>query len=74
MIKYQTAGDVAAFIAEPLLGEGGIITPPANYFPLVKEILEENDILFICDEVQSGFGRTGKLFAIEHYGVDPEII
>jgi 4-aminobutyrate aminotransferase len=74
VIKYQTAGDVAAFIAEPVLGEGGIITPPANYFPLVKEILEDNDILFICDEVQSGFGRTGKLFAIEHYGVEPDIM
>jgi 4-aminobutyrate aminotransferase len=74
VIKYHTAGDVAAFIAEPVLGEGGIITPPDNYFRLVKEILEENDILFICDEVQSGFGRTGKLFAIEHYGVEPDIM
>ena len=73
-IKYQTAGNVAAFVAEPILGEGGIITPPANYFKLVKEILEANDILFICDEVQTGFGRTGKLFAIEHYGVDPDIM
>lgn len=73
-IKFQTAGDVAAFIAEPVLGEGGMITPPANYFRLVKEILEDQDILFICDEVQSGFGRTGKLFAIEHYGVDPDIM
>jgi len=74
VIKYQTAGNVAAFVAEPILGEGGIITPPSNYFKLVKEILEENDILFICDEVQSGFGRTGKFFAIEHYGVDPDIM
>ncbi len=74
VIKYQTANNVAAFIAEPILGEGGIITPPANYFKLVKEILEANDILFICDEVQSGFGRTGKLFAIEHYGVEPDIM
>lgn len=74
VIQYHTAGNVAAFIAEPLLGEGGIITPPANYFRLVKEILEANEILFICDEVQTGFGRTGKLFAIEHYGVDPEIM
>jgi len=74
VIKYHTAGDVAAFIAEPLLGEGGILTPPPNYFPLVKEILEANDMLFICDEVQSGFGRTGKLFAIEHYGVEPDIM
>lgn len=74
VIKYHTAGNVAAFVAEPILGEGGIITPPLNYFKLVKEILEANDILFICDEVQSGFGRSGKLFAIEHYGVDPDIM
>jgi 4-aminobutyrate aminotransferase len=74
VIKYQTAGNVAAFVAEPILGEGGIITPPPNYFKLVKEILEANDIVFICDEVQTGFGRTGKLFAIEHYGVEPDIM
>jgi 4-aminobutyrate aminotransferase len=75
VIKYQTAGDVAAFIAEPLLGEGGIITLPSNYLRLVKEILDDNDILFICDEVQSGFGRTGKFFAIEHFdGVDVDIM
>jgi len=74
VIKYQTADNVAAFVAEPILGEGGIITPPANYFKLVKEILEANDILFICDEVQTGFGRSGKFFAIEHYGVDPDIM
>ncbi len=74
VIKYQTAGNVAAFIAEPVLGEGGIITPPANYFRLVKEILDDHEILFICDEVQSGFGRTGKFFAIEHYGVEPDIM
>jgi len=74
VIRFQTAGDVAAFVAEPLLGEGGMITPPPNYFRLVKEILEANDILFICDEVQSGFGRTGKLFAIEHYDVEPDIM
>ncbi len=73
-IQYQSAGNVAAFVAEPILGEGGIITPPSNYFKLVKEILEANDILFICDEVQSGFGRSGKFFAIEHYGVDPDIM
>ena len=74
VIKFHTAGDVAAFIAEPLLGEGGIIIPPANYFKLVKEILDDNDILFICDEVQTGFGRSGKLFAIDHYGVEPDIM
>ncbi len=73
-IKYQTSGNVAAFIAEPVLGEGGILVPHESYFRYVKEILDEQGILFICDEVQTGFGRTGKLFAIEHYGVEPEIM
>lgn len=74
VLKYQTSGDVAAFIAEPVLGEGGIIVPHEDYFKYVKEILDEEGILFIDDEVQSGFGRTGKLFAIEHYGVEPDIL
>ncbi len=73
-ITYQTSGDVAAFIAESVLGEGGILVPPASYFPRVKEILDRHGILFIADEVQSGFGRTGKLFAIEHFGVEPDIM
>ncbi len=73
-IRYQSAGNVAAFIAEPLLGEGGILVPHESYFRYVKEILDEQNILFICDEVQSGFGRTGKLFAIEHYDVQPEVM
>ena len=73
-IDCQTSGDVAAFIAEPVLGEGGIIVPPPDYFKRVKEILDRRGILFICDEVQSGFGRTGKMLAIEHYGVVPDIV
>lgn len=73
-IRYQTSGDVAAFIAEPVMGEGGIIVPPDNYFKYVKEICDRYGILFIADEVQSGFGRTGKMFAIEHYGVEPDIM
>lgn len=73
-IDYQTAGDVAAFIAEPVMGEGGILVPPASYFQRVKEILDRHGILFIADEVQSGFGRTGEMFAIEHYGVEPDIM
>jgi len=73
-IKHQSSGNVAAFVAEPVLGEGGILVPHESYFRYVKEILDEQGILFICDEVQSGFGRTGKLFAIEHYGVQPEIM
>jgi 4-aminobutyrate aminotransferase len=73
-IKYQSSGNVAAFIAEPVLGEGGILVPHESYFRYVKEILDDLGILFICDEVQSGFGRTGKMFAIEHYDVQPEIM
>lgn len=57
-----------------MLGEGGIIVPPEGYFKKIKEILDEFNILFISDEVQSGFGRTGKFFAIEHYGVEPDIM
>ncbi len=73
-VAYQSSGDVAAFIAEPVMGEGGILVPPASYFRRVKEVLDRHGILFIADEVQSGFGRTGKLFAVEHYGVEPDIM
>jgi 4-aminobutyrate aminotransferase len=73
-IDLGTSGQVAAFIAEPVLGEGGIIVPPPGYFKLVKEILDKRGILFICDEVQSGFGRTGRMLAIEHFGVVPDIV
>jgi len=74
VIDYCTSNGVAAFIAEPVMGEGGIISPPPEYFKIIKETLDECDILFIADEVQSGFGRTGKLFAIEHYNVEPDMI
>ncbi len=74
VIDFQTSGSVAAFIAEPVMGEGGIIVPPDDYFKEIKKILDEFNILLITDEVQSGFGRTGKLFAIEHYGVEPDIM
>ena len=74
LIRFSTSGDVAAFIAEPVMGEGGIIIPPPQYFPEIKKVLDRHNILFIADEVQSGFGRTGKMFAIEHYGVEPDIL
>src|SRR5438270_2862818 len=74
VIRFATAGDVAAFIAEPVMGEGGILVPPRNYFREVKKILDQHGILFIADEVQSGFARCGKMFAIEHYGVEPDIL
>ena len=74
VIRFSTAGDVAAFIAEPVMGEGGIIVPPPDYFREIKKVLDRHGILFLCDEVQSGFGRTGKMFAIEHYGVEPDVL
>lgn len=74
VINYQTSGNVAAFVAEPVLGEAGIIVPPDGYFERVKKILDEHGILFVADEVQSGFGRTGTMFAIEQHGVEPEIM
>lgn len=74
VIRFATSGDVAAFIAEPVMGEGGIIVPPGNYFKEVKKVLDRHGILFIADEVQSGFARTGKMFAIEYYGVEPDML
>jgi 4-aminobutyrate aminotransferase len=74
IIRFDTCGDVAAFVAEPVLGEGGIITPPEPYFKKVKEVLARHKILLFIDEVQTGFCRTGKMFAIEHYGVEPDIL
>jgi len=74
IIRFNTYDSVAAFIAEPLLGEGGIIAPPDDYFLEIEKILKRHGILFIVDEVQTGFCRTGKMFGIEHYGVEPDII
>jgi len=74
VIRFTTSDDVAAFIAEPVMGEGGIIVPPGNYFREVKKVLDRHGILFIADEVQSGFARTGRMFAIEHYGIEPDIL
>ncbi len=74
VIEKSTSGEVAALIVEPIQGNGGIITPPAEYFTRVREILNKHGILFIADEVQTGFGRTGKMFAIEHSGVEPDIM
>lgn len=66
--------NVAAIIAEPVQGEGGFIVPPPDFLKGVKEVCEKHDILFIADEIQSGFGRTGKMFAMEHFGVVPDLM
>ena len=67
-------GDFAAFIIEPIQGNGGIITPPPGYFKVIREILDKYNVLLITDEVQTGFGRTGEMFAIEHWDVEPDIM
>lgn len=72
--RVVASEDVAAVIAEPVLGEGGFVVPPPEFFPALIEICHKHGVLFIADEVQSGFGRTGKLFASEHYGIEPDII
>jgi len=69
ILLYDTYGDVACFIAEPILGEGGIIAPPDDYFLEIDKILKKHGILLLIDEVQTGFCRTGKMFGIEHYGL-----
>jgi 4-aminobutyrate aminotransferase/(S)-3-amino-2-methylpropionate transaminase len=66
--------EVAAVIAEPVMGEGGFIAPPPDYFKVLLDLCHKYGILFIADEVQSGFGRTGTMFASEHYGIEPDLI
>jgi 4-aminobutyrate aminotransferase len=75
VIRTTTSGRIAGFIAEPIQGVGGFITPPKEYFPIVAEIVKKYGGLFISDEVQTGWGRTGgKWFGIEQWGVQPDII
>ncbi len=75
VIRNQTSGDVAAFLVEPVLGEGGLIPLPEGYLARVEQILKRHGILLLVDEVQTGFGRTGKLFGVEHQdGVVPDIM
>ncbi len=75
VIRTQTNKSIAAFIAEPIQGVGGIIQPPSEYFQIVHEIVKEYGGLYISDEVQTGFGRTGgKWWGIQHSGVDPDVI
>ena len=71
-IEHQGADTVAAFIAEPVQGAGGMIVPPANFWPLIREVCDRYDILLIADEVVTGFGRTGSMFGSRHWGVKPD--
>jgi alanine-glyoxylate transaminase/(R)-3-amino-2-methylpropionate-pyruvate transaminase len=75
LIQTTTVGKVAGLLAEPIQGVGGFITPPPEYFKLAVDIVRRYGGVFICDEVQTGFGRTGgKMFGIEHWGVEPDIM
>ena len=74
LITHTAPETTAAVIVEPVQGEGGFITPPPEYFSKLAKICKNNEILFIADEIQSGMGRTGKMFAIEHYNVEPDIM
>jgi 4-aminobutyrate aminotransferase / (S)-3-amino-2-methylpropionate transaminase / 5-aminovalerate transaminase len=73
-ISHVAAEKTAAVIAEPITGEGGFITPPPEYFPKLINICRDNGILFIADEIQTGMGRTGKMFAMEHWNVEPDLM
>lgn len=73
-ICEQVGDDIAAFIAEPVQGEAGAVVPPEDYWPRVREICDRFGILLIADEVQTGLGRTGTLFGVDHWGVTPDIM
>jgi 4-aminobutyrate aminotransferase len=72
--KFAPPEDVAAFVFEPIQGEGGYVVPPSAYFQKLKKLADKHGLLTIADEVQSGIGRTGKWFAIENWGVEPDIV
>ncbi len=73
-VSHSAPETTAAVIAEPVIGEGGFIVPPPEYFPKLAKICKDNGVLFIADEIQSGTGRTGKMFAIEHSNVEPDLM
>ena len=73
-ILREGADSVAMFIAEPVQGAGGVIVPPDDYFPRIREICDRHDVLLVADEVITGFGRTGRLFALDHWGVEPDVV
>jgi 4-aminobutyrate aminotransferase len=74
LLSQTSPAETAAILIEPVLGEGGYVVPPSAFMKGLRELCDRNGILLIMDEVQSGFGRTGKWFALEHFGVVPDII
>ncbi|MBA2451940.1 MAG: aspartate aminotransferase family protein [Chloroflexia bacterium] len=73
-IEEEGAETIAAMIGEPIQGAGGVVVPPERYWPAIKEVLDRNDILLIADEVITGFGRTGSMFGVEQFSVQPDIV
>jgi adenosylmethionine-8-amino-7-oxononanoate aminotransferase len=73
-IRREGAGTVAAFLAEPVIGAGGVIPPTPDYFPRIREVCDRHQVLFIADEIITGFGRTGRWFALGHWGVQPDLM
>ncbi|MGC8958766.1 MAG: aspartate aminotransferase family protein [Chloroflexia bacterium] len=74
LVTQCDPSETAAILVEPVLGEGGYVVPPAEFLPGLRAIADEHGLLLIADEVQSGFGRTGRWFAVEHFGVVPDIL
>lgn len=72
--QFISPKQVAAFVVEPILGEGGYVVPPDSFLPRLRKLADQHGIMLIVDEVQSGFGRTGKMWAIDHIGVEPDIL
>jgi 4-aminobutyrate aminotransferase len=72
--RLVSPSEVAAIVVEPILGEGGYVLPPEGWFEYLRGVCDEHGILLVADEVQSGMGRTGKLWAIQHFGVEPDIV
>lgn len=74
LISREGAGTIAAFIGEPVMGAGGVLPPPVGYWTMVQRICKEHDILLVLDEVITGFGRMGRMFGLEYYGITPDIL
>ena len=72
--RVVAADSVAAIVVEPVLGEGGFVVPPAGFLPALAKVCREHGIVFVADEVQTGFGRTGELFASTYFGIEPDLI
>ena len=75
LFRHDVApSEVAAIFVEPIQGEGGYVVPPPEYLPMLQDLCRRHGILLVVDEIQSGFGRTGKMFACEHWGIEPDIL